>query len=102
VDGFLMSHDARGRKGKWLVPYVSLLDNWDAQVFDISREGVFRARKIKAQPSAASRREAECKLKSMRLELVELAARFVPSKICGLILRAMPRRWSRKLTIGQE
>jgi predicted O-methyltransferase YrrM len=102
VDGVLMSHDARGRKGKWLVPYVSLLDNWDAKVFDISREGVFHARKIKAQPSEASRRAAERKLKMMRLEFVELAARFVPSKICGLVLRALPRRWSRKLMIGHE
>jgi predicted O-methyltransferase YrrM len=102
VDGFLMSHDARGRKGKWLVPYVSLLDNWKSEVFDISREGVFRARKIKAQPSAASRRAAERKLRIMRLEFVELVARFVPSKVCGLVLRAMPRGLSRKLTIGQE
>jgi hypothetical protein len=98
----LMSHDARGRKGKWLVSYVSLLDNWDAKVFDISREGVFRARKIKAQPSDASRRAAERKLKIMRLEFVELVARFVPSKVCGVILRAMPKRLSRKLTIGHE
>ena len=102
VDGMLMSHDARGRKGKWLVSYVSLLDNWDAKVFDISREGVFRARKIKAQPSDASRRAAERKLKIMRLEFVELVARFVPSKVCGVILRAMPKRLSRKLTIGHE
>jgi predicted O-methyltransferase YrrM len=102
VDGFLMSHDAKGRKGKWLVPYVSLLDNWDAKVFDISREGVFRARKIKAQPSEASSRAAERKLALMRLEFIELVARFVPSKICGLILRVMPKRLSRKLTIGQE
>jgi predicted O-methyltransferase YrrM len=102
TDGVLMSHDARGRKGKWLVPYVSLLDNWDAKVFDISREGVFHARKIRAQPSEASRRAAERRLKLMRREFVELVARFVPSKICGLVLRAMPRRLSRRLTIGQE
>jgi predicted O-methyltransferase YrrM len=102
VDGVLMSHDAKGRKGKWLVPYVSLLDNWDAKIFDISREGVFHARKIKAQPSEASRLAAERRLTLMRLEFIELVARFVPSKICGLILRAMPRRWSRRLTIGQE
>lgn len=102
VDGVLMSHDARGRKGKWLVPYVSLLDNWDAKVFEISREGVFHASKIMEQPSEASRRAAARKLKIMRLEFIELVARFVPSKICGLVLRALPRRLSRKLTIGQE
>ena len=102
TDGVLMAHDAKGRKGKWLVPYVSLLDNWDAKLFDISCEGVFHARKIKAQPSKASRRAAERKLKSMRLEPVELVARFVPSKLCGLVLRAMPKRLSRKLTIGQK
>jgi len=102
VDGFLMSHDARGRKGKWLVPYVSRLDNWKSEVFDISREGVFRARKIEAHPSEASRRAAERRLAIMRLEFIELAARFVPSRICGLILRALPEPLSRKLTLGQK
>ena len=102
VGGFLMAHDARGRKGKWLVPFVSLLDNWDSKVFDISREGVFSARKLKEQPSERSRREAERKLKFMRLEFIELVARFVPSWICGLVLRSLPRRLSRKLTLGQD
>jgi predicted O-methyltransferase YrrM len=102
VDGVLMSHDARGRKGKWLVPYVSLLDNWESKVFDISREGVFRARKIKPQPSEPSRRKAERKLKLMRLEFIELAGRFMPRQLCGIILRSLPARWSRKLTLGQK
>jgi len=102
VGGFLMAHDAKGRKGKWLVPFVSSLDNWDSKVFDISCEGVFSARKLKAQPSEQSRLEAERKLKFMRLEFIELVARFVPSWICGLVLRSLPRRWSRKLTLGQE
>jgi len=26
-----MAHDAKMRKGKWLVPYLSLLDNWQVQ-----------------------------------------------------------------------
>jgi len=100
VGGVLMSHDASGRKGKWLVPYVSRLDNWESEVFKISNDGVFRACKIKAQPSEASRKGAERKLKLMRLEPVELAARFVPSWICGLILRSLPKRLSRRLTLG--
>ncbi len=29
VGGQLMSHDAKVRKGRWLVPYVSRLDNWN-------------------------------------------------------------------------
>jgi predicted O-methyltransferase YrrM len=28
VGGQLMAHDAKMRKGKWLVPYLSRLDNW--------------------------------------------------------------------------
>jgi len=98
--GILMAHDARMRKGKWLFPYVSLLDNWKAEVFDLSFAGLFRAQKIKAGPSPASLQAAERKLKAMRLEPKELAARFLPSWCCGLVLRMLPRSLSRKLTLG--
>jgi predicted O-methyltransferase YrrM len=100
VGGVLMAHDARTRKGKWLAHYVGLLDNWETEVFDISSEGVFRARKIKPEPSAASRKAAKRKLNIMRLEPMELVARFLPSPVCGLILRALPKRLSRRLTLG--
>jgi predicted O-methyltransferase YrrM len=100
--GVLMSHDAKWRKGKWLVPYVSLLDNWQSEVLDISHDGVFHARKIRIQPSEASRRKAEWKLKLMRLEFIELVGRFIPSRVCRKILRALPTRLLRRLTLGHE
>jgi len=100
--GVLMSHDARMRKGKWLVPYVSLLDNWEPEIFDFSTKGLLRARKISARPSKASLHAAERKLRSMRLQPVELAARFIPSKVCELILRAMPVRLAQRLSQGRK
>src|SRR5690348_2341637 len=39
VGGRLLSHDSKLRKGKWLRPYLSLLDNWKVQLHDISAEG---------------------------------------------------------------
>lgn len=100
--GILMAHDARMRKGKWLAPYVSLLDNWETGIFDLSFAGLFRARKIKAEPSPASLEAAERKLRMMRLEPKELAARFLPSWFCGLVLRALPRNLMRRLTLGPQ
>ena len=102
VGGILMAHDARMRKGKWLGPYVKLLDNWESGVFDISIEGVFRARKIKAQPSPASLEAAERKLRMLRLEPKELVASILPSWFCGLMLRALPRKLMRRLTLGPQ
>src|SRR5208282_2615359 len=59
VGGVLMAHDARLRKGKWLVPYLSQLDNWKTKLFDLSEVEMLRACKIKDQPSEESRRSAE-------------------------------------------
>ncbi len=102
VGGILMAHDARMRKGKWLAPYVALLDNWESGIFDISIEGVFRAQKIKAQPSPASLQAAERKLRMMRLEPKEVVARILPSWFCGLVLRMLPRGLMRRLTLGPQ
>jgi predicted O-methyltransferase YrrM len=35
VGGQLMFHDAKMRKGLWLVPFVSRLDNWESKIHDI-------------------------------------------------------------------
>src|SRR6266496_3759711 len=40
VGGQLMAHDAFYRKGKWLVPYVSRLDNWQVRLLDGSGVGL--------------------------------------------------------------
>jgi predicted O-methyltransferase YrrM len=102
VGGILMAHDARMRKGKWLGPYVSLLDNWKTDIHDLSFAGLFHAQKIKAEPAPASLKAAEGKLRIMRLEPKELIARVLPSWFCGLVLRALPRSLMRRLTLGPQ
>jgi predicted O-methyltransferase YrrM len=102
LGGILMAHDARTRKGKWFVPYLSLLDNWRTEVFDLSPYGIVRSCKIKAQPSDASRQAARRKFQRLQLEPKELVARLLPSRINGMILNALPKRLKRKLTIGAD
>jgi hypothetical protein len=102
VGGILMAHDAKLRKGKWLIPYVSRLDNWKSKVHDISEEGFFYARKIALQPSASSLKAARMALLWMRLNPVEVAAAVVPSRICGIVLRLLPISLSRRLSDGRK
>lgn len=102
VGGQLMSHDAKLRKGKWLVPYLSLLDNWQTSLHDVSEEGLFHARKIAAHPSAASLKTARAQLLKMRLHPVEIAAAIFPRKFCGLILGMLPAKFSRSLSDGRN
>lgn len=99
LGGVLMSHDARTRKGKWFVPYISLLDNWKVEILDFTFAGLLHATKLKPEPAPASLNAAERKLRKMRREPKELAARFLPSWVCGLILRALPARLNRRLTV---
>lgn len=97
--GVLMSHDAHTRKGKWLVPYLSLLDNWKVEIHDFTFAGLLHARKVAPEPSPVSLGAAEHKLRVLRLEPKELAARFVPRRVCAWIFSIMPQSLNRKLTI---
>jgi predicted O-methyltransferase YrrM len=100
VGGRLMAHDAKMRKGKWLVPYLSLLDNWQVQLHELSEVGLLDAVKLQDRPSPASLRAAERKLLRMRLVLMELVAAILPSWFCGIILKAMPVKFKQRLWRG--
>jgi hypothetical protein len=101
VGSRLLSHDAKLRKGKWLVPYLSLLDNWKSELHDVSNEGLFAATKIAMHPSAKSLRAAEAKLRWMRLEPVELAGRIVGPGLRKFAVKMLPTKLVRRLAEGQ-
>lgn len=102
VGGQLMAHDARMRKGKWLVPYLMRLDNWEARVLDSSAVGLLVARKTAIQPSPASRRTAQRHLLLQRCHPVEVAAAALPSSVCGFVLSCLPARTARRLAGGGQ
>ena len=102
VGGQLMAHDAKMRKGKWLGPYLSRLDNWETHLHDVSDEGLFYARKLAAQPSAASRKAARSHLFRMRCQPAEIAAAILPAPVCYFFLRLMPRSLSRRVAEGRK
>ena len=101
VGGQLMSHDAKVRKGRWLVPFVSQLDNWESKLCDGSELGLFYAKKIAAQPSPASLRVAKRHLFRQKCRPAEIAASYLPSSVCGFCLRLLPRKFSRRLSDGE-
>ncbi len=101
VGGQLLAHDAKLRKGKWLRPYLSLLDNWQAELHDISTEGLLTALKLRDSPSAESRNAAARKLRALRLQPIELIGRFVPRKLCALLLQAMPESLRQSVSQGR-
>ena len=100
VGGRLLSHDAKLRKGKWLVPYVSALDNWESELLDISMQGLFKAVKTKDAPSEESKRRASRVLMRCRMEPAEIAAALLPASVCGKILGFLPKRVADRLANG--
>ena len=102
VGGQLMSHDAKARKGRWLVPYISRLDNWESRLYDVSYEGLFYAKKIAAKPSAATLRAANSSLFRMKCNPVEIAATWLPSSFCGFCLKLLPKGYSRWISDGRK
>jgi len=102
VGGQLFAHDAKMRKGRWLVPFISRLDNWESQLHDISEHGLFYAKKIAAQPSPASLRTAKWHLFRQMCQPVEIAASFIPAPVCRFVLRLLPRNFSRQIAEGKN
>jgi predicted O-methyltransferase YrrM len=102
VGGQLMAHDAKLRKGRWLVPFISRLDNWSCQLHDVSEHGLFHARKIASQPSPPSRRAAQRHLFRQKCQPVEIAASYLPSAVCGFALRLLPKKYSALLANGRD
>lgn len=100
IGGVLMAHDAKMRKGKWLVPYLSLLDNWKVQLYDLSEYGLIQAIKIGPWPSRISRIAAAIALLRMRCNPVEIAAAILPAKVCGFALGLLPKRFARRISEG--
>jgi len=98
VGGQLLSHDARRRKGKFLVPYLQSLDNWETGLPDFSEAGLFYARKLRPVPSSASLKAAKRKLIQLRLEPKEAVSAILPSWLCIIILKLLPRRMARSLS----
>jgi hypothetical protein len=101
VGAQLYSHDAKLRKGRWFVPYLSRLDNWEVRVHDVSAEGMLAARKIGDQPSADSLRAAKKHLCGLQMAFTELAARYTPHFMKIMLLSVMPRQFARRLTDGR-
>lgn len=102
VGGQLMAHDAKLRKGKWLVPFISALDNWHVRLHDVSSEGLLHARKVATEPSSASLQVARRRLLKQRLHPVEVAALIFPSSLRGFVLSLLPRNLSRRLSDGRQ
>jgi predicted O-methyltransferase YrrM len=102
VGSILAAHDAKLRKGKWLVPYVSRLDNWESKLYDISAEGFFSAKKIARHPSPESLRSARLHLLRMRFEPAEVAAALLPAKLCKLVLMLVPEKVRRRVAEGRS
>lgn len=102
VGGRLMAHDAKMRKGKWLMPYLLRLDNWQVRLHELSEVGLLDAVKLRDQPSPKSLRAAERKLLALRLHPVELASALLPRQLCKLLAEVMPEKLMQRLTQGRK
>jgi predicted O-methyltransferase YrrM len=102
VGGYLFSHDANLRKGRWFVPYLLELDNWRTTVHQVSEEGLLEAVKLADSPSAESSAQAAHRLQRCMRSPVEVATRFFPSNFKGAVLSLMPYKLRRRLGEGRR
>ncbi len=100
VGGQIMAHDAKYRKGKFFVPFISQWDNWRTQLHNVSAEGLLHAVKVAPQPSPESLRAAQRRLRKSRLQPMEIVAAVLPAPVCGLICRLLPAKLLLRLFAG--
>jgi hypothetical protein len=102
VGGVIFAHDAKRRKGKWLVPYLRAHDNWECTLHDISDEGLLEARKLQASPSAASAARSLSVLNRLKRQPLELLGRFLPTPLIRFLLALLPRKILLAVTQGRK
>lgn len=102
VGGILFAHDAKRRKGKWLVPYLMAHDNWESVIHDISDEGLFEARKLRQQPSAESASHARSTLNRLRHQPLEWCGKWLPTPLIRVLLALLPRKLLLAVTQGRK
>lgn len=102
VGGYLFSHDANLRKGRWLVPYLLELDNWRTVIHQASEEGLLEAEKLATSPSPASIAKAEITLRRLMRSPIEVATRFFPSNFKGAVLKLLPWKIRRRIGEGRK
>lgn len=102
VGAQLFAHDARQRKGKFFVPFLSRLDNWKTEVHDFTENGLFAAQKIALEPSPASLQAARARVKAIQATPLEVVARLLPSSFKASVLRLMPKAIFSRLYHGSE
>jgi hypothetical protein len=101
VGALLMAHDARMRKGKWLVPFLQKLDHWKCEMLDLSEVGLLRAVKVAVSPSPQSVAAAKKELRRLQREPRELVARLLPARLRALIARVIPAKLLQKIIHGR-
>jgi hypothetical protein len=101
VGARLLSHDAKLRKGKWLVPYMSLLDNWRSELQDTSPQGLFTATKIAPEPSPGSLSAAQSRYRLLRLAPMEVAGRLAGPRLRDIAAKVLPHKLMLRLAEGQ-
>jgi hypothetical protein len=102
VGGVIMGHDAKLRKGKWLVPYMRAHDKWECVLHDVSEEGLFEVRKVSDHPSEDSKNKAASLLSTMRMQPTELIGRLLLTPLIKIILRFIPTKLLLKITQGRK
>jgi predicted O-methyltransferase YrrM len=102
VGGFIFGHDANLRKGHWLVPYISKLDNWRVTIHQASEEGLLEAVKIASSPSPISSKQAKHALRMKMLSPVEIATLLFPSSFKGFVLQLLPLKLRRRIGEGRK
>ncbi len=102
VGAQLFAHDARQRKGKFFVPFLTRLDNWQTEVHDFTEAGMLAARKTAPQPSPESLRMARARVKEIQSSAFERLAEIVPPALKILLVRSIPQKFLLKLYHGAK
>jgi len=102
VGGSILSHDANFRKGKWFVPFIKALDNYEVIVHQVSEEGMLSAVKLSHEPTASSRARAEKILQKCRMEPVEMFGHLAPRWMLQVAAKFFPRSLVRRFGQGRK
>lgn len=101
IGGYILAHDVKARKGKYLKNYLRNLSNWEIEILD-TETGLLVSKKLSMSPKIINQLKANLFLIFQRANPMELAAQIFTTNLKTQLLKILPLSLRYRITNGRR
>lgn len=101
IGGFIIAHDVKVRKGKYLKRYLKHLSNYSMEILD-TETGLLISKKLSLKPRPINKLKANLFLTFQRANPIELFASILTTSVKTKLLKILPLSLRYRITNGRK